>query len=107
MRAEDYMDMDSARNKAIQQLAEICAAMGLNWVANDTEFMIELPKYVAMKATAQVEFTPPQTRRKTFDITTWGEPGPIEGLPDDMQLPDYGEILEEGQPPKGDVDAEA
>lgn len=115
MRVNDYMDMESARAKAIEQLAEICAAMGLSWSATEKEFTIQLPDVISQSVVAQVSFS--GTTRKSFDITKWGPIGPVEGattyksddslLPDDMQLPDYGEILEEGEPPKGDKDAEA
>ena len=109
MKSEDWQDIENVRNKAIGQLAEVCAAMGLSWTATDKEFHIMLPDLMIVKVNKDTSIylsTEPPTRRKTFDISTWGEPGPVEGLPDDMQLPDYGEILDEGVPPQGDKDAE-
>ena len=109
MKSEDWQDIENVRNKAIGQLAEVCAAMGLSWTATDKVFHIMLPDLMIVKVNKDTSIylsTEPPTRRKTFDISTWGEPGPVEGLPDDMQLPDYGEILDEGVPPQGDKDAE-
>jgi hypothetical protein len=108
MKAQDWQDPDSPRNQAIAQLAEICAAMGLSWSATEKEFTIALPDVIEQKVTSEVVFRP--TTRKTFDISTWGPVGPIEGednpLPDDFQLPEYGEKLDEGEPPKGDPNKE-
>jgi len=115
MNSQDFQDIDSARNQAIAQLAEICAAMGLSWSATEKKFVIDLPTIVIAKSKVVVEYGELPTKRKTFDISTWGEPGPVEGpttyksddpMPDDFQMPDYGEILDEGEAPKGDKDAE-
>ena len=103
MKADDYQDIENVRNIAISQLAEVCAAMGLSWSAQDNQFVIHLP---TIQLTSNHQLIPKSTRRKTFDISSWGDKGIDETLPTDMQMPNYGEILEEGEPPKGDKDAE-
>ena len=107
MNSAEWADIENVRNQAIAQLAEICAAMGLSWSAGSKEFVISLPDIIVNKAVANISIPLQPTKRKTFDISTWGEPGPVEGLPDDMQLPDYGEMLDEGEAPKGDPNREA
>lgn len=106
MNADDLTDTESARNQAINQLAEVCAAMGLSWSAGEKKFVIELPNVIVRRQASTVAVDLLPTRRKTFDISTWGDKGPVEGLPDDMQMPDYGEILDEGVPPQGDPSSE-
>lgn len=110
MNSNDWQDIENVRNQAIAQLAEICAAMGLSWTAGEKEFVIALPHVVTMKAASSVIVELMPTKRKTFDISTWGDnSGVYEGsiyksddpMPDDFQMPDYGEILDEGKPPKG------
>ncbi len=102
MKAQDWQDPDSARNLAVSQLAEICSQAGLSWSATEKQFIIELPDVVLSRV------VPTVPQRKTFDISTWGPKGIDEAnpLPDDFQMPDYGELLDEGEPPKGDQDAE-
>ncbi len=110
LKSEDWQDIENVRNQAIAQLAEVCAAMGLSWTANAKEFSITLPDFIIARVDRDVPISNYQsqpTRRKTFDISTWGEKGPVEGMPDDFQMPDYGEILDEGVPPQGDKDAES
>ena len=107
MNSSEWSDQDNARNQAIAQLAEVCAAMGLSWSADQRTFSIALPNIIVNKAVTSVSIPLQPTKRKSFDISTWGpDSGIVEGLPDDMQLPDYGEILDEGVPPQGDKDAE-
>jgi hypothetical protein len=101
--SQDWANADSARNQAIAQLAEICAAMGLSWSADEKIFTIDLPDVISMKATAEVIYKP--TQRKSFDISTWGPAGVDEN--EITNLPDNGELLDEGEAPKGDPDAEA
>lgn len=101
MRSQDWADQESVRNLAVSQLAEVCAAMGLSWSATEKAFIIDLPDVLLTPLTHE-----PVARRKSFDISTWGPVGPVEGIPDDIQFPDYGEILDEGEPPKGDPKAE-
>jgi len=121
MNSQDWQDIENVRNQAINQLAEICATMGLSWSASDMLFTINLPDVIVAKGKATLASMP--TQRKTFDISTWGDTGVDEAdmqqyrsdppmdsnnpIPDDFQMPDYGEILEEGEPPKGDPNAEA
>ena len=107
MNSNDYMDQDNARNQAVAQLIEICMAMGLNSTATQDQFIIQLPNMIVRKAVIGITIPLLPTKRKTFDISTWGDKGPVEGLPDDMQFPDYGEILDEGVPPQGDPNHEA
>ncbi len=108
MNSNDWQDIENVRNQAVAQLAEICAAMGLSWSATDMKFVIELPSLVVEKRTSSISVEILPTRRKTFDISTWGETGPVEGeaMPDDFQMPDYGEMLDEGVAPGGDPQAE-
>lgn len=131
MKAQDWMDQDNNRSRAISHLAELCAELGLNWSAGEHKLIITLP----IVQDTSVRPTIPGRLRKTFDISRWGEKGidetefheenikvnddgtisPIDSskpsnyntsLPDDFQMPDTGEILDEGEPPVGDKDAE-
>lgn len=110
MNSQDWADIDNVRGQAISQLAEVCAAMGLSWSATEKQFTIELPNVVISRGGASVAVNTMPTIRKTFDISTWGDTqadDPEKLIPDDMQLPDYGEILDEGVPPQGDKNAES
>lgn len=131
MRAQDWMDQDNNRSRAISHLAELCAELGLTWSAGEHKFTVTLPEVIDTSVLPTI----PGKLRKTFDISRWGEKGidetefheenikvnddgtisPIDPskpssynnpLPDDFQMPDNGEILDEGEPPKGDPHAE-
>ena len=104
MNANEWQDIENVRNQAIAQLAEICAAMGLSWSAGSKEFVIALPDIIVNKAVANISIPLQPTKRKTFDISTWG---PDSGIVEGMQFPDYGELLDEGEAPKGDPNREA
>lgn len=100
MKAQDYMNNDDKRAKAIRALQERCELFNLSYEYTDKLFTIHLPK-------AESELLPslnPATKtRKTFNTDDWGETGPSETghiLPD--ELPPNMTPLEEGEPPKGD-----
>lgn len=107
MRAADWMDQGNYRNKTVTKLAEFCDTIGLSWSAEGDTFTITLPTVTEMSVMPEGV-----RRRKVFDISTWGPSSGVYeydstgALPDDMQMPENGEILEEGEPPKGDSDAE-
>ena len=105
MNSQDWADPENVRNLAISELAEVCSAMGLSWSASEKQFVIELPDILVTKdpASGGGYYDKPTTTRKHFDITKWGETGPIEGdvMPDDFQMPEHGQQLTEGEPPTG------
>jgi len=99
--AADWANPDNARNLAISELAEVCAAMGLSWTAEGMKFVIELPDFIVTKVTPQV----PTTKR--FHVSDWGNVDVFGNrvdsdgiLPD--ELPPTTTPLEEGEPPVGD-----
>lgn len=101
MKAQDWQNPDNARNLAISELAEVCAAMGLSWSAEGMKFTIELPDFIVSRVTPQVATT------KRFHVSDWGNVdvfGNVIGAGDNMpdELPPTTTPLEEGEPPKGD-----
>ena len=106
MNASDWSDPENVRNLAVSQLADICMAMGLSWSANDKKFTIELPDVVLSRATASKPATKHFDQEAWGNIDVFGNKVATDSLPDDMQLPDYGQILDEGVPPQGDPNAE-
>lgn len=98
MKAIDWANSESYYNKLVADLMEYCVTRGLSSTAQGNKFTITLP------TAAEIDVWPEHKKRKAFNIADWGPKGIDETspIPDDFQLPDTGEILEEGEPPKGD-----
>lgn len=93
MKAQDYMNQDNNRAEVVNKLIEICTYLSLSYEFTEKKFKIDLPQVEDLPVTNQVT-----KKRQTFDISKWGEPGPIEGLPEELPPAEY--KLEEGEPPK-------
>lgn len=103
MRSQDWANAENYHNKLVSELMEFCVQRGLSSMAEGNKFTVTLPTVDEINVWPEVE------KRKHFDISKWGAKSADdpEPLPDDFQMPDYGEQLEEGQPPKGDPNHEA
>jgi len=99
MKAQDYQSKDNNRADIVDRLIAVCDSLGLSYSYTEATFSITLPTVEPVPVTPVANNT---TKRKTFDIANWGEKSVDEALPDDFQMPDTGQQLDEGTPPKED-----
>lgn len=100
MNSQQWSDPQQYRNKCVAEIMELCLQLGLDSTATEKKLTIRLPDVENIKAIAE--------RKKSFDISKWGPVGidETDPMPDDFQMPEYGEKLDEGEPPVGDKEAE-
>lgn len=99
MHSIDWADAENYRNRVVAELFEWCSQHGLSANATQDKLTVELP------TVADINLWADSKKRKVFNISDWGPKGVDEN--EITNLPDVGETLDEGQPPKGDPDAEA
>lgn len=101
MKAQDINNEDNERGRVLRALRDFCADQDLEYSYTEKKFTVKLPALEELPAANLVQSA--GKRRKRFDITKWGNRGPVEGedgFPD--ELPPTTTPLEEGEPPEGD-----
>lgn len=108
MNSQDLTNNNNNRAHAIEQLQELCHALGVDYSYTEKKFTIKLPNVEPLPRALEIK---PQRGRKPRvnpDEFSFLKPDPnglVEGS-DDSSLPD--ELpptttpLDEGEPPKGD-----
>lgn len=98
MKSQDWMSQDNNRAEVVRKLVAYCADNDLEYTYTEKKFTVKLPSVEPLPV---VPITTPMKKRKSFDISKWGEKSVDEtNLPD--ELPPTTTPIEEGEAPKGD-----
>lgn len=97
MKSIDWSDANNYRNKCVAEIMELCLQLGLDSNATEKQLTIKLP------TVDEINVWSDSKKRKVFNWDSLESNGVVEGMPDELEPPDY--TLEEGEPPI-DKDAE-